>query len=771
MRLIVVLMLLKGFAGFDRRYDFLRAIDLANALHHENNMRACTDREPANARWITRYCQKSNINGIITEYPVITQEVVAELAEKLHLKISIWYQKNRTSPLRLEFEIPNSQPALAINLLSNKFNRFNNMDFSDLLLILDINKFLAVRKYDPENNNMPKRQMSFIQAVVTEKHPKLCGFQFLKKCSDLVEQWGADEFHFRDIKRFYDTFGLGLRIFTIKNAGRSRLTKRYDSLWAKKVTIQLQVCNPNKPLKWNQMVDYIYSVADLNYFECEKKHCYYVTSRNDEYQRHLQSCKDESEIIHMQTKYDKPDQAIKKQLVEEKIIPTMNFHNKMFSVFDIESLMMPEGCASGSYRSIHRIASIGVATNFGDRREYFMYRSDMKPESLKFLIKQFLAVLDKAQKDMFNLLPNTIREGYFKYVTFVRSREFAKSSAITRLTARKKLAYLRSIISLKTYSWNGEKFDMPVLIGPMVEELSGDKDIFKRLTVIKRCGQAYMEIRFGKIIMRDFMNHSMPMSLAAFSKSCGVTEISKSTFPYELWFSIRNMVVSERFPIYDDFKSSLGAHKGEENLEDLRFVIEKGIRNGKFVDLFNVEEFFGWPTLFLKDVFSISCGKVLVEDGSRVTQYLHTSPSRYAASKDYFESHCISMLDYLEAYNMLDCKLLIQSIENYAEGFLTEWGMNIHDCISLPTLAQRLAFEMYNPEAYPIYSFGSKFGFLNTEIRSQLYGGMCQVFHRLQKVRPEPYTEGEMVLPKSVYCSPDGNQLKKMEFYDFNSLV
>ena len=120
---------------------------------------------------------------------------------------------------------------------------------------------------------------------------------------------------------------------------------------------------------------------------------------------------------------------------------------------------------------------------------------------------------------------------------------------------------------------------------------------------------------------------------------------------------------------------------------------------------------------------------------------------------------------------MLDCILLIRSIENYAAGFLSEWGISVHDCISLPTLAQKLAFEKYDPEAYPIYSFNSRYGFLNSEIRSQLYGGMCMVFSRLQKVRQDPFTTEEMVLPKSVYCTPNGNQIKNIELFDFNSLV
>ena len=509
----------------------------------------------------------------------------------------------------------------------------------------------------------------------------------------------------------------------------------------------------------------------MNYFECEKPHCYFVTERYNEFERHRQCCKDESEIIYKQERHEIPDKTVKLELVEEKIIPSIDFANTMFSTYDIESLMLPEDSQSQSNRSIHRIVSIGVATNFGDRREYFMSRQDMLPDSLKFLISQFIAVLEKVQKDMVKLLPQSVRDGYFKYVRFVGSPEYKESAVIIRNMAQKKLSYLRSIISLRSYSWNGEKYDMVLLLGPMLERLALDKEIFKRLKVIKRSGQAYMEIRFGRIIMRDFMNHSMPMSLEKFSKSCGVTEISKATFPYELWSSIQDLEVRTRFPIYDDFQSSLGACQSEDYLEELRFLFEKGLRNGKFNDTFDVEDYFGWPTGFLRNAFSFSNERVLVEDSSELLCHLHTSPSRYAASLDYFRTRCVNMINYLEYYNMLDCKLLILSIEKYAEGFLAEWGINVHECISLPTLAQKLAFKKYDPDAYPLYSFNKKYGFLNAEIRSQLFGGMCMVFHRLQKVRPEPFKENEMFLPKSVYCTPDGSLIKNIELYDFNSLV
>ena len=91
--------------------------------------------------------------------------------------------------------------------------------------------------------------------------------------------------------------------------------------------------------------------------------------------------------------------------------------------------------------------------------------------------------------------------------------------------------------------------------------------------------------------------------------------------------------------------------------------------------------------------------------------------------------------------------------------------------MSLPGIAQNIAFKMYEPDAYPIYSFGANFAFLNEEIRSSLFGGMTMVLHRLSKVKPLGYKPEEMVFPRSAYTTPDGSIIKKIQFWDFNSLV
>ena len=53
---------------------------------------------------------------------------------------------------------------------------------------------------------------------------------------------------------------------------------------------------------------------------------------------------------------------------------------------------------------------------------------------------------------------------------------------------------------------------MTVLLGPLMDVFAKDPVKFKKLHVIKR-GTSFMEITYGFLVLRDFMNFSCPMSL------------------------------------------------------------------------------------------------------------------------------------------------------------------------------------------------------------------------------------------------------------------
>ena len=122
-------------------------------------------------------------------------------------------------------------------------------------------------------------------------------------------------------------------------------------------------------------------------------------------------------------------------------------------------------------------------------------------------------------------------------------------------------------------------------------------------------------------------------------------------------------------------------------------------------------------------------------------------------------------MTFFRWYNLLDTKLLTRSIKKYTEGFVQQWGVNIHNFLSLPGVAQYLSFASYKKDAYPIYSFAPEFSHLNFEIRKQLFGGMTMCFSRLMIVKGK-----DKILKKhSLYMVPiienEKNLLYFQRFY------
>ena len=108
--------------------------------------------------------------------------------------------------------------------------------------------------------------------------------------------------------------------------------------------------------------------------------------------------------------------------------------------------------------SLHKLATIGFVKSFGPSREFFFYRRDMSPDSLKYMVEQFVGQMTRAQAEMVTLLPNTIQEGWKKYSELVRSREFEKFSPEEKKSARWKLSILKDMLCMPVYSWARDLF-------------------------------------------------------------------------------------------------------------------------------------------------------------------------------------------------------------------------------------------------------------------------------------------------------------------------
>ena len=165
---------------------------------------------------------------------------------------------------------------------------------------------------------------------------------------------------------------------------------------------------------------------------------------------------------------------------------------------------------------LHKLATIGVVKSFGPetRREWFGYRRDMSAGSLRFLVQDFLETLENAQKEMVMLLPESVRNGF---KTYCERRNNQKGLSFTaKKYFMQKFYFLENLMTLPIYSWNGERYDLPVLLGPLIHACSAQPKKFQNMKIIKR-GTSFMEITFGFLVFRDFMNFSQPMKLGILS--------------------------------------------------------------------------------------------------------------------------------------------------------------------------------------------------------------------------------------------------------------
>ena len=166
----------------------------------------------------------------------------------------------------------------------------------------------------------------------------------------------------------------------------------------------------------------------------------------------------------------------------------------------------------GNFELLHKLATIATMKSFGPawNQEWFGYRRDMSVQSLGFLVQDFIEHLERAQAEMVSLLPDSVREGF---KTYCEKRKNTKGETFeSRGLIMKKYYLLEKMMTLPVYSWNGERYDLSVLLGPLIHTFSSYPKRFEKMKVIKR-GTAFMEIQFGFLVFRDFMNFSQPMKL------------------------------------------------------------------------------------------------------------------------------------------------------------------------------------------------------------------------------------------------------------------
>ena len=129
------------------------------------------------------------------------------------------------------------------------------------------------------------------------------------------------------------------------------------------------------------------------------------------------------------------------------------------------------------------------------------------------------------------------------------------------------------------------------------------------------------------------------------------------------------------------------------------------------------------------DFQNLEPGKKALIDIGPQKEY-HTNIKAYLESKMEFTNKMASnewssFEDYLKHYNNLDVLILDEGVRNYINIFKSEFAVSPLSSMSMPSMASRLAFTMYDRRLTSIFTFSGKYGKINEEIRSfGLNGGL-----------------------------------------------
>ena len=241
---------------------------------------------------------------------------------------------------------------------------------------------------------------------------------------------------------------------------------------------------------------------------------------------------------------------------------------------------------------------------------------------------------------------------------------------------------------------------MPVLLPNIYKHLGESVSIMKS-------GNTYRLISFDSIRIKDILNFTAPCSLSKYLKQWNGTD-TKGIFPYQYFKSVEQVNATTEFPPYEAFHSSL---KGDVAIEEY-------------------------------------------ESAKRLFNHRRSLPSKHP-------NHWSSMKDYLQFYNQLDTKPLVEAIVNSFEAFAYHFDVAPNRSFSLPSMAFKSMFNQYDRSLPLSYSFRPKDDEIRQLFRNSSIGGLTTVTHRHINLM-------DSNSPLNSRFAPDGNRFTSVSFWDFN---
>ena len=553
--------------------------------------------------------------------------------------------------------------------------------------------------------------------------------------------WGSDEIRFSESDRFFQIFGLNLQLWSIKKIHRHI---RSSHIFGKTREPNLMIAVENS---WDSsresilISDNTFLVHDknvLNYFECPHDECFFVGSQKEEFLKHIKR-HDADRVKCSQIEYGPRVSSL--ELMKMKKMLEEDFRQDKGVFWDIESLLIPS-----NGQLTHVPTTIAAVTNFGSRREIFLYRDSMTPDALKRMIIDFVNFLDFSVAEFRKTFSENFWGNYHKVKDEIEkiAKKNSELSVHDRSAVHEIWSKYKDILTLKVFTFCGERYDVPCLKGPLFDEfLRRDKDFNATLR-----GVGILTFEYNGMVGRDVYNYCPPISLRKFSESFGIFDIGKDIWPYTFFKDIDVIKNTTTFPSISVFDSS-DEDFYSEYLECCLILISRN-------ETIDPLQWFGLPSDFDSES----------PDRSKI---LPISPKKYMKCKENFDSKIrtgewTSMLDQLSYYNILDCKVLERTWAKYSELFFEKFNIDIFENLSLSHIAQTLLFKKYPENVQTMTSFSEKYTWLNKEIRQNLCGGLAAVFSR------HAQTGWDENLDREAVTVPNGDPIRLIEQFDINSL-
>ena len=671
-----------------------------------------------------------------------------DIANEHDVQLHFWDQARfGKTPTKIHTVIPDHNMQV-VNIVAPYFNEPNDFSLCELHLILDLDKFRRKISHETQGNFWQCVEMSDLVGC--------------EEWGQLPHYWRSDNVDLTHEPRFIAFFNFGFTIYMTKRGERGRhlcfhrIHKTRQPDHQKYISLEYIGSDwpENKTLITLEDQFILRSKDHFKVFSCPNDYCDYNTNRSNNLDRHIKSCTQDTVIEYRQTVLT--DNYVRERCVEKGAFPN-SFHPEHFVTFDIESVGSPSEVVISENTKLHslqRAVSVSITRTFGnaDNRTTVIVRRSMELNDYRIFIQDFMTHLMKLQEELQLVLPGTIRPKLDElYMSLAEFKEGIRNYSFNQVKQiREEIHYLESICKLYVFGFNSQAYDLTVLFSGILYFVNQRR---LPLNIIKR-GNHIMSLRVDQVVFADCLNFTSGCSLDAFGKMWGA-EITKAIFPYEKYETIEDIKEDRYWPRMKDFNSSLRTSNQTYSIEKIRQIFEFAVQ-----ELYTDEFMFVFMVKPIEDVQSL-------ED--LVSQKFPVCLETYVQmwvfyTKNVNDRKMETMLDYLKFYNKIDTELLASAFKNYVKSFVSNFKLSPIGFISLPSLAERVLWNMYDVEKNKPYSFPEKYGFVNRILRNSLARGLSCVFKRHVEI-----SSTDEKFDRCVNRAVNGDQFTKLVAYDANS--